>query len=59
MRILGPISKLTDTLGKSATPIFKKYVHVALVDASTADTSVATGFFQSFFLFPYEFHTPS
>ena len=35
MRILGQISELTDTLGKSATPIFKKCVQVAPVDAIT------------------------
>ena len=34
MRILGQIGKLTDTLGKSATPIFRKCVHVAPVDAT-------------------------
>ena len=33
MRISGQISKLTDTLGKSATPILKKCVHVVPVDA--------------------------
>ena len=33
MRILGQISEFTDTLRKSATPILKKCVHVAPVDA--------------------------
>ena len=34
MRILGQINELTDTLGKSATPILKKCVYVAPVDAT-------------------------
>ena len=33
MCMLRQISELTDTLGKSATPIFKKFVHIAPVDA--------------------------